>query len=348
MTAAYEREGLSRRANDIRARLSVSRVIGRVVKLEKAGREFVALCPFHEEQSPSFTICDRKGFFHCFGCGAHGSAIDFVMLRQGLDFRSAIELLEAENGLQALQASRPAPPAPKVAQRDVLAKDEAVQRIWDQTNEVKAGDAVDRYLRGRALVPPSDYGVGANSENAGWPGDLRFAPELWHGLEKRRMPGMVAAMRVAGRLVAVHRTYLAVTGVGVTKAGTKRDKAMFGNVGGAFIRLGPDGDRMVGGEGIETSLAAMQLYRRTGLAFGTAGAMETVEPPFGCTDFLYAADWNAKSRVGERAAWKGAKRFGRGREMSVKIPRLAREGHEKADFNDQVLVMQARPQLQHD
>jgi hypothetical protein len=110
---------------------------------------------------------------------------------------------------------------------------------------------------------------------------------------------------------------------------------------GALIRLGPVADRMLGGEGIETSLSAMQLYKRSGLAFGSADAMAAVEPPFECGDFLYAADWNARNRTGEKAAWKGAHAFGKpmGRVVSVKVPNLrTRDG---ADFND-VLTERAR------
>ncbi len=344
--AAFDREAWSRRANEIRARIPVSKVVGRVVTLKRAGREFTGLCPFHNERTPSFTVNDAKGFFHCFGCGQHGDGLAFVMQRQGLDFRAAVELLESENGLRSLEAARPAPPPPKVEQREDLQKAEAVRRLWRNSVAIEAGSPVDLYLRGRALVPPAEYGVGDATVNAGWPIDLRYAPSLWHGLEKRSLPGMVSAMRRHGVLTAVHRTYLKITGVGVTKAGTERDKAMFGDVPGACILLGPVDDRMIGGEGIETSLSAMQLYRRSGLAFGARAGMASVEPPFACSDFIYAADRNKwhpnpeKSRVGERAAWKGVKAFGVGRTMVVKIPKLP-AGQETGDFNDMLVAMRA-------
>ena len=342
-SVAYDREAWSRRANEIRVRLLVSKVVGRVVALKKTGKEFTGLCPFHNERTPSFTVNDAKGFYHCFGCGAHGGAIDFVRQRQGLDFKAAVELLESENGLRSLQAARPAPPPSKVRQREDVDKAEAVRRIWRAGVEIRSGSPVDLYLRGRGLVPPAEYGIGDPAANAGWPIDLRFVPELWHGLEKRRLPGMIAAMRRSGALTAVHRTYLQVTGVGVAKAGTARDKAMFGDVPGACILLGPVADRMIGGEGIETSLSAMQLYRRSGLAFGARAAMATVEPPFECSDFIYAADRNKahrdpkKSRVGEAAAWKGARAFGVGRTVAVKVPKLP-AGQDTGDFNDHLLA----------
>jgi hypothetical protein len=128
--------------------------------------------------------------------------------------------------------------------------------------------------------------------------------------------------RADGSLAAVHRTYLKVTGVAVGKAGTQSDKRMFGDVAGTAIRLAPACDRMTGGEGIETSLSAMQLFRRAGVAFGTAGAMERLELPFEVSDFLYAADWNAKNRTGEKAAHKGARLNAVGRRIAVKVPNL--------------------------
>ena len=341
---SFDRATWSRRSEEIRDRLPVSKVVGRVVAMKQVAADWIGLCPFHDERTGSFTVNDKKGFFHCFGCGAHGNAIDFVMRRQNLDFRAAVELLESENGLRTLQAASPAPPRPQARQVQDIDKAERVRRIWAGAYEIHSGNFVDQYLRGRAMVPPAEYGFGNMSVNAGWPADLRFAPELWHGEEKCRMPGMVAAMwRPDGTLAAVHRTYLKITGVGVTKAGTKRDKAMYGDVRGAFIRLAEDREQMLGGEGIETTLSAMQLYKRAGIAFGTAGAMQRVEPPFLCSDFIYAADWNAKSRVGERAAWKGAKAFGAGRRVIVKVPRISRAGRDKADFNDELQAAASVP-----
>lgn len=342
----YDREAWAQRANAVRERLAVSAVVGRVVALKKAGAELVGLCPFHAEKTPSFAVNDRKGVYFCHGCGSGGDAIAFVMARQGLGFREAVELLEAEGGLRHLQAARPNPPDPKAAQREDLDKAAKVRRIWEQAQPLKADGPVDRYLRGRGLLPPAEYGFGDPDGSAGWPSTLRYAPELWHGLEKVKMPAMVAAMRRPdGMLGAVHRTYLKVTGVGATKAGTERDKAMFGEPKGTWILLAPIAAAMLGSEGIETGFAAMQLFKRAGLAFGARAGMAGTEPPFECSDFLYAADRNKthpdpmRSRVGERAAWAGVKAFGAGRKMTVKVPALV--DRETADFND-VLVEKAR------
>ena len=65
-------------------------VIGRRVRLKKSGREYTGLCPFHDDRTPSFSVVPSKGFYHCFGCGAPGSAIDFVMKTERVDFPEAV------------------------------------------------------------------------------------------------------------------------------------------------------------------------------------------------------------------------------------------------------------------
>lgn len=85
--------------DDLLARADVVEVVGRRVSLKKAGREYKACCPFHNEKTPSFQINPQKGFYHCFGCGAHGDALRFIMDYEQLDFVSAIEVLASEMGL---------------------------------------------------------------------------------------------------------------------------------------------------------------------------------------------------------------------------------------------------------
>ncbi len=85
--------------DELRARTSLSALIGRSVKLSRAGREWKACCPFHKEKTPSFTINDEKGFYHCFGCGAHGDAIRFLTEAQGLPFMDAVKELADKAGL---------------------------------------------------------------------------------------------------------------------------------------------------------------------------------------------------------------------------------------------------------
>ena len=86
--------------DELRARTLLSAVIAPSVKLVKAGREFKACCPFHNEKTPSFTVNDEKGFYHCFGCGAHGDAIRFLTDQRGLPFMDAVKELAARAGME--------------------------------------------------------------------------------------------------------------------------------------------------------------------------------------------------------------------------------------------------------
>lgn len=100
--------------DDLRARVTLSSVIMRTVKLQRAGREWKACCPFHDEKTPSFTVNDEKGFYHCFGCGVHGDVISWLTDQRGLPFMDAIKELAAIAGLEV---PRPDPGASKAAQQ---------------------------------------------------------------------------------------------------------------------------------------------------------------------------------------------------------------------------------------
>lgn len=91
--------------DELRARLPVSEVVGKKVRLTRKGREFTGLCPFHNEKTPSFTVNDDKAFYHCFGCGQHGDVISFAMETDGLSFPEAIERLAGQAGLEVPQSS---------------------------------------------------------------------------------------------------------------------------------------------------------------------------------------------------------------------------------------------------
>ncbi|MBC2669388.1 DNA primase [Novosphingobium piscinae] len=104
--------------DELRSRITLSSVIGRTTRLQKAGHEFKACCPFHNEKSPSFTVNDAKGFYHCFGCGAHGDVIRWMTDQRGLAFMDAVKELAAEAGMEV---PAPDPRAAKQAeQRDSL------------------------------------------------------------------------------------------------------------------------------------------------------------------------------------------------------------------------------------
>lgn len=88
----------------IRERTDLVDWVGRTVTLRKAGQRFVGLCPFHSENSPSFTVHREKQFFHCFGCQAHGDLFAFCMRQEGLDLPEAVRALAREAGIELPEA----------------------------------------------------------------------------------------------------------------------------------------------------------------------------------------------------------------------------------------------------
>ena len=94
---------------ELLARVDIVDVVGRHVKLKKGGANWMGLCPFHGEKSPSFSVSPTKQFYHCFGCGAHGSAIGFLMEHAGLGFLDAVKDLAQQAGLQVLDVQLPCP-----------------------------------------------------------------------------------------------------------------------------------------------------------------------------------------------------------------------------------------------
>lgn len=136
--------------DEIRDRVTLSSVVGRRVRLVRKGREHSGLCPFHNEKSPSFTVSDDKGFFHCFGCGAHGDVIGFVMKSEGLAFREAVERLTAEAGLE-MPVERPEEREREQRSQSLGEVVELATRFYEQQLRAPAGRAALEYLRGRGL-----------------------------------------------------------------------------------------------------------------------------------------------------------------------------------------------------
>ncbi len=138
--------------DEIRARLPVSRVVERRVKLKRTGREYTGLSPFKDERTPSFTVNDQKGFYHCFASGEHGDVFKFIMATEGLSFPEAVERLAAEAGV-----SLP-PPVPvdevKASHEERLfsAMEEAC-RFFQDSLSTREGTTARDYLDRRGLRP---------------------------------------------------------------------------------------------------------------------------------------------------------------------------------------------------
>ncbi|MGY8995561.1 MAG: DNA primase, partial [Alphaproteobacteria bacterium] len=138
--------------DEIRTRVPLADIVGKQVRLQRRGREFTGLCPFHREKSPSFSVVEDKGFFHCFGCGAHGDVIGFVMRTENLAFPEAVERLA---GMAGMEMPRQTPQEREHEKRaatlyDVL--EEAARWFEQQLTGPDGGETRD-YLKRRGVKP---------------------------------------------------------------------------------------------------------------------------------------------------------------------------------------------------
>ena len=135
---------------DLRQRVPLSDIVGRRVKLVRKGRRFSGLCPFHSEKTPSFSVVDDDGFYHCFGCGAHGDAISFLREMDGLDFMEAVERLADIAGLSMPKSTHidPAVTRQRKAALDIL---EETTRFFEVGLRADEGRDAAQYLKQRGL-----------------------------------------------------------------------------------------------------------------------------------------------------------------------------------------------------
>jgi len=136
--------------DELRDRVPISDIVGRHVQLRRRGREHLGLCPFHKEKTPSFTLNDDKGFYHCFGCGAHGDVISFEMQLGGLSFPEAVERLAGLAGLPMPQQSPEAAAREKVVDRQIQVL-EAAARWYEGELHGRRGAEALGYLKKRGL-----------------------------------------------------------------------------------------------------------------------------------------------------------------------------------------------------
>ncbi|MFP3341511.1 DNA primase [Halomonas sp. SIMBA_159] len=161
--------------DDLLGRVDVVEVVGERVQLKKAGRNFSGLCPFHQEKSPSFTVSADKQFYHCFGCGAHGNALRFLMEYDKLPFPEAVEQLAGRLGLDV---PREGADDPRAQQREKKRKEgvnllEVAGSFYRERLKMQEGQSAQRYLQGRGLSPEvmATYGIG-------------YAPGGWEALKQ--------------------------------------------------------------------------------------------------------------------------------------------------------------------
>jgi DNA primase len=203
---------------DLLNRLDIVDVVERYVPLKKAGANFVACCPFHNEKSPSFTVSQSKQFYHCFGCGAHGTAIGFVMEHAGLGYVDAIEELARSVGLE-VPNERPA--ASDLYQKiapDLYEVMQAATRYYRE--QLKLSQRAINYLKQRGLSGEiaARFGIG-------------YAPDGWQNL---------AAAFPDYQDIALNETGLVITSEEAKRYDRFRDRIMFPiiNVRGQVIGFG--------------------------------------------------------------------------------------------------------------
>nr|WP_294506608.1 DNA primase [uncultured Rhodopila sp.] len=156
---------------ELRTRTPLPAVIGRRVRLARSGKQWKGCCPFHGEKTPSFYVYDDH--YHCFGCGAHGDAIGFVMQSQGLQFMEAVNQLAAEAGLEV---PKPTPEAAEAERRrlDIQGVLQAAQAHYQRRLALPEGRAARDYLAGRGLTDETiaRFGLGWAGDRGGLTADM--------------------------------------------------------------------------------------------------------------------------------------------------------------------------------
>jgi len=149
--------------DDLIARADIVEVVGRRTQLKKAGREFKACCPFHDEKTPSFTVSPGKGFYHCFGCGAHGTAVGFLMEYEHMSFVEAIESLANSMGVEVPRSEGDQP-----ARRydELFSLMDTVARHWQAC--LKDSPEAVEYLKMRGIDGSTAKRFGIGYAPDGW------------------------------------------------------------------------------------------------------------------------------------------------------------------------------------
>jgi DNA primase len=179
--------------DELMQRADIVDIIGSRIPLKKAGREFKACCPFHGEKTPSFTVSPTKGFYHCFGCGAHGTALGFLMEYDRLDFVAAVEELASRLGLEVPREGGSQSQAPLAPVFDALAHAAAFFEKALRTHQ----PAID-YLRLRGLDGDTAKTFRVGYAPAGWDGLMRDYGTAGDRLQHLLAAGLVIAREGGG------------------------------------------------------------------------------------------------------------------------------------------------------
>ena len=264
---------------DLLTRVDVVDIVGRYVQLKKGGANFMGLCPFHNEKSPSFTVSPTKQFYHCFGCGAHGTAIGFLIEYSGMGFVEAVKDLAQNVGMIVPENEDKLPPAQRAQeQAKTLALSEAMTRACDfYRQQLRGAERAKQYLIGRGLTGEiaARFGMG-------------YAPDGWDGL-RAMFPDYEATALVEAGLVIDRSDE---DGANRKRYDRFRDRVMFPirNVKGQVIGFGgrildsgepkylnsPETPLFQKGSELYGLFEARQAIREAGYVLVTEGYMDVV------------------------------------------------------------------------
>lgn len=305
--------------DDLRDRISISDVVGTRVTWDRAKTrvnrgDYWGCCPFHGESRPSFHCEDRKGRYHCFGCGASGDHFRFFTDLDGVSFPRAVEMVASLAGVNMpgsteteaekrervrRQRDRDQRNQQREAenQRERERKVETVRSLWDEAVPI-AGTLAETYLKSRSIdLEPDMVGLGA------WPPSLRFHPGLKH--DGARHPALIGGVQAVDRkLVAIWRIFLGPDGRAVVGPEGKKVKLGFGPATGGAVRFGPATPTLRLAEGMETAMGVQRLTRNTFSVWATlsTSGMIGFEIPPGVRRLEIYADgdrFRANKRTGE-------------------------------------------------
>lgn len=247
---------------------NISDIVGRTRKVTRAGnREMRVLCAFHIERTPSMQVNDAKGTYHCFGCGASGDIIRYVMETEGLGFMDALRWLGAADLPIVSPEQRAQRAAEDAAER--AAAIAAARLFWDSSAPA-AGTPAEIYARARGITMPL-------------PPSIRFgmvpAGKDDEGNWRTPLPALLGAVTIGDELVAIQRIFLGQGGR--AKANMKQPKLSLGRVLGGALWLGPPAPKIIITEGPEDAMSLAQEIpgQTTAASLGTAMMPEVQYPP---------------------------------------------------------------------
>ena len=302
-------------------RVDIVDTISQRVPLKPAGHEFKACCPFHDEKTPSFYVSPQKQFYHCFGCGAHGTAVGFVMQYDGLEFPAAIEELAGQVGLEVPRTGGADPGMRKREQEPLFEALEAAQNFF--RGQLRRDEAARAYLADRGLDERTidEFGIGrapdawsmlvdrlieqghkaGDLETAGLAGKARNG----NWIDKFRNRIMFPIRDRRGRVIAFGGRALGEDG---PKYLNSAETPVFHKGRELYrlfeVRRGGLPDRLLVVEGYMDAAALYQFGFEDAVAtLGTAVTADHLELMFRATSVVvFCFDGDA---AGRRAAWKG-------------------------------------------